>query len=474
MTDNDMERLISRYLDGTESPEEMAQLDERVRNDPDVCLALFRLATQDATIQTTLAEDSIAGEHVRAEDALRAKPALGWFWIAAAAAAAVALLGAWRLAMPPAVDAVPVAGVVAETRGSFSDRTGSAPLKAGDVLRPGDRLHIGPDGYLKYACRDGTVVEARANSTLTLIVDARSSADSIRLEQGVLIANVRKRPESRRMLLSTPHAVATVKGTVLRLSVTPEYSELNVQTGKVEFATASKRASVVASESATVQGGKLCKFMGQGTPVPDAGGWTEGRVLFHESFEGGFGNWMLYTKVGASNGVQTTAEQCPDIHMARVVREGVEKPVASLTGSAPGGKRVGIVMKQTVSAEGASLSYDYTCEGRPRRAMEGIEIDRFRPPSAVSLGDKMTALARPPGEWNTVRWEITPAADVDGNRYADVKLFFNGERIGWRCEYSDMAATSPLPFQLVLEVIEGRFFFDNVTIRELKKGGDRL
>jgi hypothetical protein len=471
MNDKDMERLISLYLDGVENPEEMRQLDERVRQNPEVCRELIRLATQDASIGTILEEQSFAREAL----ARPATPAAWRMWRflgAAAAALVVACLGVRKWASSPHGASRELTGIVAETRGHVARQPEDARLKVGDVLRPGDAVHTGPDGYLKYAYRDGTVMAVEANSDFALLEGAKSSAKSVRLAKGVLTANVRPQLERQGMLLTTPHAVATVKGTVLRLRVTPEYSELNVQTGKVEFATATTRACVASSESATVQDGKLCKFMGQGPVAQAADVHGDGKILFQDAFEGGFTSWTLYTKVGAGKGIQTTPEQCPDIRIDRVARDGAVKPVAALTGTAPGGKRVGILMKQAVAAEGASLSYDYTYEGRPRLAMEGIEIDRFCPPSATSLGDKIAAKARGPGQWNTVRWEITPQTDTEGNRYADVKLLFNGECIGRRCEYSDIAAASPLRFQLVLEVVEGQLFFDNVVIRELIKTGD--
>lgn len=465
MNNRETELLISRYLDGTESPADLAQLDELVRKDPTIREELLQMATQDASIRAILAER---------ESILTTRPWQSpWMWIAAAAALVVVCLGIWRWA--PGGSTL-MSGVVAEVRGDVYGTTGETPLKAGDVLNPGDSIHTGPAAYLMYTYHDGTAVKVGENSDFTLLNGATPSALAGRLGKGLLTANVRKQPQDSRMLLITPYARAIVKGTVLQLRVTPECSELSVQTGKVEFATATRRAIVGSGESATAETNRLCKFMSPETER-DVRSYTDGRILFQDSFENGLTNWIPYTKEGTNRMMGTTLAKCPEIAISRVMRDGIEKQVASLTGSASAGKRVGIGMRRTfTSPEGATLSYDYTYEGRQRRAMEGIEIDRFCPPSAGSLGDKIKILARPAGEFNRVRWSLTPEVDEDGNRYEDVQLYFNGERIGRRYEYLDKGghlydAQGDLytTFALILEVVEGHFNFDNVIIRELKK-----
>jgi hypothetical protein len=91
----------------------------------------------------------------------------------------------------------------------------AAAMRAGAVLRGSDTVSTGADGYLKYACPDGSLVEVRANSDLSI-----ASTKALRLERGSLSATVRKQPAGEHMTFTTPHAVATVLGTAPRLSDT--------------------------------------------------------------------------------------------------------------------------------------------------------------------------------------------------------------------------------------------------------------
>ena len=55
MTDP-LDLLISRYLDGTASPDEVRQLDDRLRDDPEARRALVLAAAQDTLLRECLAD----------------------------------------------------------------------------------------------------------------------------------------------------------------------------------------------------------------------------------------------------------------------------------------------------------------------------------------------------------------------------------------------------------------------------------
>jgi hypothetical protein len=349
-----------------------------------------------------------------------------------------------------------VTAVVAEIRGEATWAPRATPVKEGDVLRPGESVRTGSDGYLKCAYGDGTVVEFGENSTFGLIEGATASAKAVLLEKGSLSANVRRQPAGELMTFRTPHALATVMGTILRLSVTPESSELSVQTGVVEFAAVGGRETVASGESATVRDGVLRKSVAKGVAGAAAAIREDGQVLFRDSFGNGLTNWMLYTRRDNGGARPTTEEDCPDIRIVRADRNGASISAVELVGRAPDGARVGIVTRPIEARTDAySLSYEYTFDDRPRNAMEGLEIHMGREFPQKALG---------PGLWNKVRWECVRKSDARGKPYVDASLFFNGELIG-RTEYG----SSGEGIDLVLEVVEGRFRFANVEIREMPK-----
>ena len=174
-----------------------------------------------------------------------------------AAASVVAVFGVWHWLGSSGFGTGPVTGSVAETRGDVAGGHGGARLKTGDVLRPGDSVHTGTDGYLKFIYRDRSVVEVGANANMTLIAGKDPFAKLLRLEKGALTTNIRKQPNDRRMSITTPHGVATVVGTTFRLIVTAQTTELSVQTGTVEFASMGESKMVAAGESETVETGSL-------------------------------------------------------------------------------------------------------------------------------------------------------------------------------------------------------------------------
>ncbi len=339
------------------------------------------------------------------------------------------------------------------------------PSTSHPLLPPGTRLSLGPDGYAKLAYADGTIVELGKNTQMTLGAGQGSRlfglvnewrGKRIQLETGTLSARVAKQKIGEAMALATPHATATVLGTMLQLDVTTNSSLLSVQTGQVAFATATQQEIVSAGESARVQDGVLRKVVEPPPPAAAARVSEDGAILFQDSFEEGFGKWNLYTKRGDGSMQPTTTQTCPDIRIVKVDRGGKSVPVAELVGKAPGGPRVGMVSAVVkTKADAYIFAFEYTYDGPLRRAMEGLEI---------GMQCRVTPQARPAGEWNQVRWECARKTDAQGKACIDAKLYFNGELIGETAFLPSGEGTD-----VMLEVIEGKFRFANVVIREMKK-----
>lgn len=510
MNDHEIHRLISRYLDGVETPAEREQLDALIQKHPEVARELHRLSTQDAMLEATLAEGAAARKFMAAESPDRAGRAASsareaaisgrpertggpgvWrllgFWSAAAAAVVVLFLGVWKwTSVPPGrghttpgVVATPpppvprpapaVIGQVVTVRGTVTVAPTNSVVREGDSLRVGDACQTGADGYLKYSYADGTVVELEANTSAALTAGAPPAAKAVRLTIGALTAAVEKQPDDARMTFTTPQAVATVVGTSLRLCVTPGAAELQVRTGKVELEFKGHHELVAAGESATVHDGSISKIAAPILPpAPEV--YTDGKILFQDSLGNGFANWNRHAMTATRTEVSIPADDSPDIRTVEVVRDGVKVRVAELIGREPAGRRVHICTKPLGPAPAAfSATYEYTVTDRPRLAMEGIEIDMCSETNSPAfLNGTFTQKAKPPGAWNLVRWECVRKTDHLGKAYYEAKLFFNGELIGQRAEYG---YPDPPPLGFVLEVVEGPFRFANLVIREMTTGG---
>jgi ferric-dicitrate binding protein FerR (iron transport regulator) len=466
------EERLQAYLDGQLSPAETAELSSALRQSPELQKQLL--------ILSGFEEGLTAAFQNEAANPQTPTRTLAWIHFAwrplAAAAALVACVGGVNLWQARQAEKAVVATLV-EARGKcsvFSVQGSGSPesgvrspttLRPGTTIKPGTRLSLGSDGYAKLAYADGTLVELQQNTAMTLdagkgtrlfglVKELRGKR--IQLDTGTLSARVAKQKIGEAMALATPHATATVLGTMLQLDVTTNSSLLSVQTGQVAFATATQQEIVSAGESARVQDGVLRKVVEPPAPPAVAGSASEdGTILFQDSFTEGFGKWHLYTKQNGSM-QPTTTQTCPDIRIVKVERGGKSVPVAELVGKAPAGPRVGMVTETVkTKADAYIFAFEYTYDGPLRRAMEGLEI---------GMQCRVRPQARPPGEWNQVRWECTRATDAQGQPCISAKLYFNSELIGETAFLSSGEGVD-----VMLEVIEGQFRFANVAIRERKR-----
>ena len=129
MMDRRTEQLLSHYLDGVETPEEFAQLEQQALQDPALRRELIRLATLDTMSRSLLKETAAARDFAAHEGrAISVAPSLWqtwWFCGAAAAAALVACVGGVNLWQARQAEKAVVATLV-EARGQVSGFSVSA------------------------------------------------------------------------------------------------------------------------------------------------------------------------------------------------------------------------------------------------------------------------------------------------------------------------------------------------------------
>lgn len=133
----------------------------------------------------------------------------------------------------------PVVVTVAAVDGTAQMEMGAGgldPLRAGMELSSGARLRIGMDSSVDLAYADGTVVTVEERARLVLSPSpAAESGKEIHLLAGSVTAHVTAQPSRFPLRIRTAHAVATVLGTVLRVSESPSQSRLDVFSGQVQF-----------------------------------------------------------------------------------------------------------------------------------------------------------------------------------------------------------------------------------------------
>ncbi len=95
-------------------------------------------------------------------------------------------------------------------------------------LQEGDRISTGT-GLARIGLPEGSRLDLHPGTDLAV------EAPVFRMRRGVIEADVRPRPDERPMVIRTPDAVATVRGTRFRLEVKAGESILDVAEGEVGF-----------------------------------------------------------------------------------------------------------------------------------------------------------------------------------------------------------------------------------------------
>ena len=223
--------IVDRLVVGTASDEDRDQLNAVLQRDP-ACVEIYaRAMRQQRLLRVLLTETATA--HGDADEGRapvpqpvrrlprrrgRARP-MAW----ALAASLVAAL-AW-LAWQPADDALVV------TTGD--GRAGATALMVGDVVTLGTPISTESRGLelragdgSRIALAAGTEFELRANDEHAFEVD---------LVAGSAQFTVTPQRDGRRFAVTTPQAIATVRGTIFTLTVTADATRLAVTEGRVGF-----------------------------------------------------------------------------------------------------------------------------------------------------------------------------------------------------------------------------------------------
>lgn len=201
---------------------------------------LARLRAARAAESDALADEVL--EEIASTPVMRwqppARPTQRWLFLAAGAAAAVAV-GAfvfWEQGRPAqsALQALAPDGEY----GSVTIARGGAtlPLAAGAALQPGDHIDTTSKGRVILSTDGGATRIELAPST-ALRIAGTAVAPKFELGSGAVALQVAPRPPSAPPLeVATASAVAVVRGTQLRLAQTPGGAWLSVTEGAVDFA----------------------------------------------------------------------------------------------------------------------------------------------------------------------------------------------------------------------------------------------
>ncbi|HVE41611.1 MAG TPA: FecR family protein [Planctomycetota bacterium] len=228
----DLEALLAAMTDGTLDAEGKKRLSTILREHPDARQFYLDYCQMHALLQS-------AHGVLQALEAPSTARRRRLAWVAAAAALLVAAAAFFVLREIPRVDAsiASVDGSAWIVRGGSKIPVGSDPR-----LRSGDRLVTGPDSHSEFRLRDG--------SRLTLLDRTEAElGERIQLKEGTLRCDIR--PQSRPLVLQTPHAEATIIGTEFELSAAWKETRLRTTVGHVRLSADGRSVDVKAGQIGT-------------------------------------------------------------------------------------------------------------------------------------------------------------------------------------------------------------------------------
>ena len=128
--------------------------------------------------------------------------------------------------------------------------TGKTPLAESATLFTGQQIETPPESSLTLEYDDKTQVRLGGGSVVTLDAQSGSGAKRIYIDRGEVWAHVAKQSAGA-MEFRTPHAVAVVLGTQLRLTVTSDDTLLEVTEGLVRLDRLDRQDSIEVAASQT-------------------------------------------------------------------------------------------------------------------------------------------------------------------------------------------------------------------------------
>lgn len=221
--------LIQRLLDGTLTPAEHAEVNQRLRDNEDLREHLRDVAEQ-AVAMGDMARQRKTDTPVRSPHSA-GKSARYSSWLALAASLAVLAASAWLFLgsrESPVLTLVDASGSIAWSHGG-EWRT---EIGIGESMSEGTLETVGESATAQLQFGDGTLISLTGESELSFSEDGQKL---LVLRKGSLSAQVKPQPKGKPMLVRTPSAEAEVVGTVFNLSTRSEDTLLKVDEGLVKL-----------------------------------------------------------------------------------------------------------------------------------------------------------------------------------------------------------------------------------------------
>lgn len=242
MTEKEFESLLTTYLDGQISDNELADLDRAILDRPK-----FRERFQtEFRLHTLMREGAITRLELNGLGIGKIFRSYGGRNIgsrfALIAAACIVLVGLvlWVWLSPGRVNHRPVVGVCLQVSGSggvmIERNNKRIVIGQNSPILEGDRILSGPRAQGLMQLTDGVILSLGGGSSVYFIGRTSAKETEILLEQGEALFEVdRREPNENQFVVRTPQTRVTVFGTLFALETQPTRTRITVYEGLVHF-----------------------------------------------------------------------------------------------------------------------------------------------------------------------------------------------------------------------------------------------
>ncbi|MBA4386946.1 MAG: hypothetical protein C0404_03130 [Verrucomicrobia bacterium] len=257
--DKELCERIMRYLDGSMTPDEEKALAQELKAGADSRRLFAELSVLYGNIESVLSETD-----TMQKASAPGRPGFRWIWPVAVAAGLTVAAGVcwWAVQRVGQQETRVVAKVEESVQCSvFSvQEEGRRDLKVGDELCYGAKLETGDGGWIKFVYlneKTSVILEGKSRLTIGKTVSGPdsaagfSSSKHLQLSAGSLVADVAAQPGKHPMIVVTPHAEMTVRGTMFTVAVSEKRTLLKVDKGQVDMRAFASMKSDVVKEGGT-------------------------------------------------------------------------------------------------------------------------------------------------------------------------------------------------------------------------------
>ncbi len=199
-----------------------------------------------------------------------------WKWAIAATFIAGVTLLAWPLIQRYLPFGNSVHATIQASSGSVYKVTSTdlVAIKAGDEIQRGEKLRTGKDGSAVLKLDDGSLVEIKDRSELSL---SRNSDDvKVNLDRGNVIVQAAKQDASHHLFVETVDSLTSVKGTIFSVNHGTKGTRVSVVEGEVHVSYSGKTDVLKPGEQSTTQASL------EKVPVKDEVAWSRNAAQYSQ------------------------------------------------------------------------------------------------------------------------------------------------------------------------------------------------